>query len=60
MARAKRFNRHSCTLGSLIWPMLSIAMLNTREFALAVAIVLALSWWFIDRHILDAAIDAFR
>lgn len=40
--------------------MLSIAMLNTREFAVALAIVLGLSWYFIDRHILDAAVEAFR
>jgi hypothetical protein len=40
--------------------MLSSVMLNARELALAIAIVLVLSWWFVDRHIVEAAIDAFR
>ena len=37
-----------------------VAMLTARELTLAIAIVLTLSWWFIDQHLLNAALEAFR
>lgn len=47
------------SMAGFSFPYLALAM-NTREVVLAVAIVFALSFWFIDRQILQALWESVR
>lgn len=46
-------------MAGFLLPFLALAM-NTREIVLAAAIVVVLSFWFIDRQILHAVCESVR